>query len=147
MALKNTITLITIFCVLISSNAQSISRSNISCLSNVKVSDGFYFLNGVNQLSSLRQKLYINHPFIAQLSQPKSSNFKVIIYPNPTTGSINIKANSSIYKSEIFDSKGQLLFSTKENNCDLSNLSNGIYIIQTTDIQGHINSHKIQLIK
>ena len=61
------------------------------------------------------------------------------VYPNPTTGKINIKldqTNSADASIEIYDLRGKLLRSQKINdssdsliNLDISDLSNGIYIV------------------
>lgn len=57
------------------------------------------------------------------------------VYPNPTNGSLNITADKEIQKVEVFNSIGQLVYSTDANaaliKVDLSNLPNGLYTVRT----------------
>ena len=59
---------------------------------------------------------------------------RVIIYPNPTNGIINITLSSELTKNstlEIYDAIGKLIvtevLSNELNTLNISNLSNGIY--------------------
>ena len=54
--------------------------------------------------------------------------------PNPTKGSLRIKANSTLNGVEVYNILGRKLFSSKESsteiNLDLSNYANGMYLIK-----------------
>lgn len=56
------------------------------------------------------------------------------IYPNPSSGTLNIQANEIIQKIEIFDLAGKILMNKNidKNNChlDLTSLNKGIYLVQ-----------------
>lgn len=58
-----------------------------------------------------------------------NSNIDVTIFPNPTNGQINISAED-IVKIELVNIHGQILYSGKEADLDLSTLTNGIYFIK-----------------
>ncbi|MCH2224087.1 MAG: aryl-sulfate sulfotransferase [Crocinitomicaceae bacterium] len=56
------------------------------------------------------------------------------VYPNPTTGMINIINISSEYKFNIRNTAGELLMEGQlANHLDLSKFSNGLYFIEITD--------------
>lgn len=68
---------------------------------------------------------------------PKNSLNQITIYPNPTSGKIQIKSNEIIRLIEMFDMQGKLVNYINQPNLysielDLSNLTNGIYLIQST---------------
>jgi hypothetical protein len=52
-----------------------------------------------------------------------------IVYPNPTTEMITIKSNSVINVS-VMDEFGRVVLTSKSNTIDVSNLSNGVYILR-----------------
>ena len=62
---------------------------------------------------------------------------KVVIYPNPSNGIVNIKTNEPI-ELTIFDSNGRIIFNemkiTNDINIDLSQFSKGIYFAKTNSI-------------
>jgi len=51
------------------------------------------------------------------------------VYPNPTSSTLYIKSTSNS-KRELFNSIGQLLFTTKENEIDVSKYSKGVYYLK-----------------
>lgn len=54
----------------------------------------------------------------------------MIVFPNPTTNKFQIKNAKYQSKKELFNSVGQLIFTTKENELDVSRLSKGVYYIK-----------------
>jgi hypothetical protein len=52
------------------------------------------------------------------------------IFPNPTTGLLNIESDGVITKINLYNSAGSLVFSTIEKMVDLSNLKNDVYRIE-----------------
>ena len=58
---------------------------------------------------------------------------KIYIFPNPTTDKISIKGIKYPVRIEMYDIFGKLIYSEKTNNdinIDLSNLTNGLYILK-----------------
>jgi hypothetical protein len=51
------------------------------------------------------------------------------VYPNPTSSTLYIKSSSNS-KRELYNSIGQLLFTTKENEIDVSKYSKGVYYLK-----------------
>jgi hypothetical protein len=64
-------------------------------------------------------------------------NEEIVVYPNPTSTIFYIK-NADKKKKELYNSVGQLIFTTFKNEIDVSNYSKGIYylrcVIQTKKI-------------
>ena len=77
-----------------------------------------------------------------------SDEAPVLIYPNPSSGSIIIKSKSNaISKVHINDIMGKAIFSKEKigvnlYECDLSKLPNGIYVVETT-LNRFIHRNKI----
>jgi len=61
----------------------------------------------------------------------------LIVYPNPTTGIVNISETAEI---KVYNSFGALLFTTFGSQVDLSNYANGVYFVQ-------VNGERIKVIK
>lgn len=57
-------------------------------------------------------------------------NDLITIFPNPTSGLINIKSNKEITKVKIKNSLGQEVFTGNQSKINLSRLSNGIYFVE-----------------
>jgi len=76
--------------------------------------------------------LSIGNESFLSLSDNNYNQFS--IYPNPTAGLLNIKANSIIDKIEVFDILGKRIidtvFENKDVEVNLSALKNGIYFIK-----------------
>jgi hypothetical protein len=62
------------------------------------------------------------------------SKSKVLIYPNPTSGILNIEGAEGLI--EIYDLYGRLVTSTQANTLDISQASAGIYLVQIINGQG-----------
>ena len=66
------------------------------------------------------------------------------VYPTPTENILNIKSKAEISKIEIYSKLGQLiLLNQTENNIDISNLTNGLYFVKVTAINGDFGVKKI----
>ena len=59
----------------------------------------------------------------------------VAIYPNPTTGMINIDVENYV-NSIITDIAGHTVMTTEKSTIDLSNLSNGVYFVRVNTTNG-----------
>ena len=61
-----------------------------------------------------------------------SESSRVFVYPNPSSNKIIVKSDKRIANSEkeLYNSVGQLIFSTKENEIDVSRYSKGVYYLK-----------------
>lgn len=67
----------------------------------------------------------------------------VSIYPNPTSGLLNIEGNNNNLKTIVFDMLGkEIMTQSSSNSIDLSHLENGIYIMRISDGQ-NVSSQKV----
>lgn len=72
------------------------------------------------------------------------NNLDFTIYPNPTTNFVNIVTTESIEKIEVYDVFGKIVKIKNEvANVDLSNLSEGLYTLRVTTIDGKMATKKI----
>ena len=66
------------------------------------------------------------------------------IYPNPTNGVLNIKSATPLSEITVYNNLGQLLFvSEKNNQVDISALSQGIYFVKIKDENGQTETKKV----
>ena len=63
------------------------------------------------------------------------------IYPNPTNGIVNIETEG-LQKVEVLDITGRVVMTTNESSVNMSNLSNGIYMVRVTTMNG-ISTQKV----
>jgi len=66
------------------------------------------------------------------------------VYPNPTTGILNIETETTITQIEIYNQLGQLVLSNSNiNTIDVSELSQGLYFCKIKDENGNTSTQKI----
>jgi hypothetical protein len=70
------------------------------------------------------------------------ANSSIFVYPNPTANRIYIQADN-ITKVDLFDLMGRKIQSTNQNQIDLSNVSNGSFILKVTTENNKTQSFKI----
>jgi len=63
---------------------------------------------------------------------------KFAMYPNPSSSTLNIKMSSGFEKAEIYTLQGQKVLETNLDSIDVSNLSNGIYLIRVQTKTGAV---------
>ena len=68
---------------------------------------------------------------ITNINDIRYLNNRVKIYPNPTTGIINIEGNN-INKVDVIDANGSIIISKNPRKIDLTKLKKGIYFIRIT---------------
>ncbi|NHN26655.1 T9SS type A sorting domain-containing protein [Flavobacterium jejuense] len=64
------------------------------------------------------------------------------VYPNPTSSLLFIHTNEEISSMAIYSLDGKLVIATKENEADVSNLQNGLYLIKVTTNQNKVGIKK-----
>jgi len=76
------------------------------------------------------------------------SDKQIILYPNPSNGTLTIQANETIQSVLVFDLKGTKLYEQNvyTDAIELSlTLKTGIYILSITLENGNIETHKISI--
>lgn len=77
-------------------------------------------------------------------------NQNLMIFPNPTSGLVNINSNQNINKIEVLDLTGRVIVSelrnTTQTTIDLSKLNNGVYFVKVNTEKGNY-TQKIVLTK
>jgi hypothetical protein len=61
---------------------------------------------------------------------------RINVYPNPTTGNLQIQTSMQIKNIEITDITGRLLYTTSVKTIDCSNFARGVYFIRATTEKG-----------
>jgi len=90
---------------------------------------------GVNTAYAGTPPCMPNYSLGAQICWPESTKDimnnknKLEVYPNPSSTSLYIKTES-MEQRELYNSIGQLLFTTKENEIDVSKYSKGVYYLK-----------------
>jgi len=62
----------------------------------------------------------------------------IVVFPNPTNGIINIQLNNgnAITSTVLYSVTGQKLMESNQDKIDISNLSNGVYLLKVSDAKG-----------
>ena len=73
----------------------------------------------------------------------KSKGFQVVIYPNPTTGSIQIESETAIEKVEVYDLSGRVVLQSNNPTSQVFQLEKpGVYLVQVFTSKG-VETQKI----
>ena len=101
---------------------------------NMFYCNGFIFTRGRTITNEGLYKININ---AALASKSFDSKSKFILYPNPTTSTLNIQSQNPIIDLKIIDITGRSTNPILNNNkVDVSNLANGIYLLEATTTNG-----------
>ncbi|XCF07621.1 T9SS type A sorting domain-containing protein [Tamlana crocina] len=75
------------------------------------------------------------------LEENKFMQHRVSVFPNPTSGNVNIKTNQKIEGIEIFDVTGKLISTSKpiNNTANISHLPQGLYVLRIYSKNGVVN--------
>ncbi|MDI9308737.1 MAG: T9SS type A sorting domain-containing protein [Limnohabitans sp.] len=65
------------------------------------------------------------------------------IYPNPTNDIINISSSENIKSIEVYSLEGRKIKSVATSSIDISDLSNGMYLVQLQTEDGKLGSKKV----
>ncbi|MBL7912411.1 MAG: T9SS type A sorting domain-containing protein [Bacteroidia bacterium] len=81
------------------------------------------------------------------IKQNSNKGISLEIYPNPSSDKIKIQSTTEIIEITITSIEGKILrtvfSSQKEQTIDISNLSNGIYFLNITSVNGDVIAKKI----
>jgi len=95
--------------------------------------DGYVTSAGYSDIYVVR---YVEEESLTSINNTNWSDLN--IYPNPTTGILNIE-NVGYLNLEVYNINGKLLFKTRSRQIDISNYPKGVYIIKV------IENNKTQL--
>ena len=92
---------------------------------------------------------YIHVTFVHSDGVGENNNISAVVYPNPTTGIVNIKCDETV-QINVFDTFGQLFSSQNSNGndheiIDISNFPNGLYLIQLINQKGKSTKQIIKI--
>lgn len=73
----------------------------------------------------------------------KTKNSGISIYPNPTRGEINIKADKKIKSATVIDASGKSLLNNTSERLDISSLPKGIYLLKVDFSDGTSKTEKV----
>lgn len=142
-------------------NIQNSASVALSAGKEIILTDGFYAAQGSSVLANIAPCGTGNHRnYIVEDDLMESSDYennmdskvclnneKIILYPNPTTGALNIQLSDSqdiISKVEITNILGNKVLKSEMTNAqiDVSSLQNGIYILKASTKQGKMLNAK-----
>jgi hypothetical protein len=103
-----------------------------------------------NLTSNAQYDLFVSklNPSTVGLPKHYKDNRLLTVYPNPTKGNITVtRGNNTPAIIELIDFTGKVLYKSTINSysyeCNLSNLSKGVYLFKITDNTSHQFTHKI----
>ncbi|WP_298116641.1 LamG-like jellyroll fold domain-containing protein [Flavobacterium sp.] len=73
----------------------------------------------------------------------QSKNLKASIYPNPTSDNFSIEMENEVKSVEIYSLQGQKIMTSTTKDINVSNLSNGIYLVRIEDVNNAISTQKL----
>lgn len=112
--------------------------------------DEVYMFNDVLSETEINEVMNIENlqDYLKNLSvsENKLEFNNIKLYPNPVRKMMTIEGRK-IVKAKVYDLSGRMIktFTTNNNSLDVSTLSNGVYIIRMTDVQG--KSYESKFIK
>lgn len=113
--------------------------------------DGSLWICGSNNYGQLGHGLYFGHykDHLIEIACPtlgiyNNEEFSFSIYPNPTTGIVNVDSLSSISEIEVYNLVGQFILKTENiNTVDISALNSGVYFLKIRDSRSNLTIERI----
>jgi len=113
---------------------------------NVEYVKYLYYSNFIvnpNAGSSRAQALSVRCVKTPTLGIGSFTKSEISVYPNPTSGIVNIDTKLAIEKVNVYNITGQLIQSTKSTTIDLSGAKTGIYVVKIEFENGQSSVHKV----
>ena len=106
--------------------------------------DGDYDIIAAKSIPSANNDEIFWHKNTSTLSINNPTKLDYSIFPNPTTGLLNVESETKIYQITITNQLGQVvLFVRNRNLIDISNLPEGLYFIKIKNKNNHFEIKKI----
>jgi len=104
------------------------------------------YVNGKNPSSGCEHTSYVT--VLANASINSADDNAINVYPNPTSGVININSNEVVKNITVFNMNGQQMINAKNvNSVDLSVLAKGTYVVRVDLESGKIATRTIVVSK
>jgi hypothetical protein len=94
-------------------------------------------------LCELDARDWCNTNCVLNLDDESHEKSDVSIYPNPTTGIVNLKSDFPIERIKIYDNQGRIILESKETILNISSFNHGSYTISTISKSGDTNYYKL----
>jgi hypothetical protein len=72
----------------------------------------------------------------------ETASLDLVVYPNPTSGSIHVRTDAIVEKIQVFSVNGQLLKTEFQSEISLAEFTTGSYLLQITTAKG-ITSRRV----
>ena len=72
----------------------------------------------------------------------ETATLDLVVYPNPTSGSLHVSTDAMVEKIQVFSVNGQLLITEFQSEINLAELNTGSYLLQITTSKG-ITSRRV----
>lgn len=82
------------------------------------------------------------HSTLLSSSNFTTNNLKFNLYPNPSSSILNIDLATELESVEVYNLQGQKVLSSTSKQLNVSNLSNGIYMVRIEDENGAVATQK-----
>ncbi|WKW46043.1 T9SS type A sorting domain-containing protein [Myroides sp. JBRI-B21084] len=103
-----------------------------------------YLLNSYPRWIIDRTQLYdLNQLALSVNDLENALISKISVFPNPTTGVLNVELNDEIKKIDVYDVSGKKVLMTQKNQFNLESLSNGIYLLKIYTKTNKTLFHKV----
>ncbi|MGH1384067.1 T9SS type A sorting domain-containing protein [Kordia sp.] len=103
---------------------------NLSC---IQIDSGFTPPSGYSGWSKDAAASYSDN---CTLSVEEFTKPNFTLYPNPTKNTLNIEANNTFSEVIIYNFLGREIVKTNSKTIDVSNLSQGMYVLKITSVEG-----------
>lgn len=127
------------YVVLGASNEPTFDLPFTGSMDNIKFYNRILNANEVNQL-------FLTDPACTELTSVSTysdTKSELNIFPNPSTGKINIKTNDEISEIKVYDLLGNfILHSNNKTQIDISDMPSGVYILKVK-IKAEMYNYKI----
>ncbi|VFA43020.1 T9SS-dependent choice-of-anchor J family protein [Chryseobacterium indologenes] len=115
---------------------------NLDTYAGQSVKIGFQYMSSDKYMFMLDDVKITTAATLATMETSKTKA-STVIYPNPTTGKVNIKTDRKITATTVMDASGKTINIDKDGNTDISGLPKGTYLMKVDFSDGSSATEKI----